>query len=135
MENHGLETLEVYQAARRMRVKMYALARRLPVLERFNLCPQTRDAARSMTNNIAEGHGRYHYQESTRFFRIARGSLEELIDDLNICLDEGYIDSKEHEDLISEARTVARLINGYIRFLQRQKAEHASGGDKQTPSP
>lgn len=135
MENHGLETLEVYQAARRFRIKMYALARRLPPLERFNLSPQIRDAARSMTNNIAEGHGRYHYQESTRFFRISRGSVEELIDDLNICIDEHYIEESEYHQLKQEAISVERLINGYIRYLQRRKLRDAEAGrtlDQQT---
>ena len=127
MKNHGLETLEVYQAARRFRIKMYALSRRLPNVERFNLAPQIRDAARSLTNNIAEGHGRFHYQESTRFLRISRGSLEELVDDLSISLDEQYIESTEHQTLCSEAASVARLINGYIRFLQKRKTEHPIG--------
>jgi four helix bundle protein len=45
-----------------------------------------RRAAISLTNNIAEGHGRFHYQESIRFFRHSRGSLQELIDDINICM-------------------------------------------------
>jgi four helix bundle protein len=51
-----------------------------------------RRAALSVTNNIAEGHGRWHYQENIQFCRISRGSVDELIDDFNICEDEGYAD-------------------------------------------
>ncbi|MEK6651265.1 MAG: four helix bundle protein [Bacteroidota bacterium] len=127
MKNHGLETLEVYQAARRFRKKMYRLARTLPPIERYNLASQIMRASTSLTNNIAEGHGRFHYQESMRFFRIARGSLEELIDDLNICLDESYIEPSEHGSLHEEATTVERLINGYLRFLRRAKDSLTEG--------
>src|SRR3989338_3085063 len=104
MEGHGgLDELEVYQRARSFRMQMYALARSLPPMERFNLLSQIVRAATSLTNNIAEGYGRYHYQESIQFFRIARGSLEELRDDINICMDEHYIDEVTARELLDEA--------------------------------
>src|SRR5437879_2259452 len=85
------EDLEVYQVARAFRMSMYGVARRLPDFEKFGLASQIRRAAVSLTNNIAEGHGRYHYLEQIKFTLQARGSLEELIDDLNICDDESYL--------------------------------------------
>jgi four helix bundle protein len=100
---------------------MYALARSLPPIERFNLVSQITRAATSMTNNIAEGYGRYHFQESIQFFRIARGSVVELKDDLNICLDEGYVNSEIAQELKQQADRVEQLINGYIRYLSRRK--------------
>jgi four helix bundle protein len=66
------------------------LIQNLPASERRALDPQMRRAAISITNNIAEGHGRFHYQENIQFMRQARGSLEEVLDDINICLDEEY---------------------------------------------
>src|SRR5580698_275489 len=82
------EDLEAYQAAREFRKAMYGVARGLPDLEKYGLAGQIRRAAVSLTNNIAEGHGRYHYADQIKFVLMARGSLEELIDDLNVCLDE-----------------------------------------------
>ena len=72
------EDLKVYQIAREFRKAMYRVARRLPDVERFGLA--SRRAAVSLTNNIAEGHGRYHYLDQIKFTLQARGSLEELID-------------------------------------------------------
>src|SRR5216110_1086747 len=83
--------LEVYQVAREFRKAMYRLAKQLPSVERFALADQIRRAAISLTNNIAEGHGRYHYLDQIRFTLQARGSLEELLDDLNVCADEEYV--------------------------------------------
>jgi len=84
------EELELYKASRDYRKKVYALVKKLPRQEEYNLASQMRRAATSLTNNIADGHGRYHYQENIQFCRQSRGSLSELIDDLNICNDESY---------------------------------------------
>ncbi len=56
--------------------------------------PQIFDATRSLTNNIAEGRGRYYFQSQVRFIRDSIGSLNELIDDLNICYDEHYFEEE-----------------------------------------
>src|SRR5213078_331513 len=82
------EDLEVYQVARKFRKAMYRVGRRLPEIEKFALASQIRRAAVSLTNNIAEGHGRFHFLEQIKFMLQARGSLEELLDDLNVCTDE-----------------------------------------------
>src|SRR5687767_12151300 len=89
------EDLEAYQAARGFRKEMYAVTRKLPDFEKYELASQIRRAAVSLTNNIAEGHGRYHYLDQIKFILQARGSLEELMDDLNICLDEKYLAQNE----------------------------------------
>jgi four helix bundle protein len=49
-----------------------------------------RRASLSLTNCIAEGHGRFHYQENIQYLRQSRGSLSELLDDINTCMDESY---------------------------------------------
>src|SRR5207253_6265086 len=85
------EDLEVYQLAREFRKTMYRVAKKLPDIEKFGLASQMRRVALSLTNNIAEGHGRYHYLDQIRFTLQSRGSLEELIDDLNTCGDEQYL--------------------------------------------
>jgi four helix bundle protein len=116
------EDLEVYKKAREFRKRMYAIARKLPDFEKYELGRQIRRASVSVTNNIAEGHGRYHYLEQIKFQLQSRGSLAELVDDLNVCEDEGYLSTTEVADLKELAREVQRLINGYIRFLRERKA-------------
>ena len=115
------EDLEVYQVAREFRKAIYDVARRLPELEKFGLASQMRRAAVSLTNNIAEGHGRYHYADQLRFLLQARGSLGELLDDLNVCFDEGYLTPAETEILKQQGGRVLRLINGYGRYLRGRK--------------
>ena len=71
----------------------------------------------SSNANIAEGYGRYHYQEGVQFYRISRGSLYELKDHLISCFDLGYVEKSIFDEgikLIEEAKIV---LNGYIKFV------------------
>jgi len=120
------EDLEVYQVAREFRKAVYRVAKRLPEEEKFGLASQIRRAAVSLTNNIAEGHGRFHFLEQIKFMLQARGSLEELLDDLNVCEDEAYLAAQESETLKQEGWRVHKLINGYIRFLRSRTTGDSS---------
>jgi four helix bundle protein len=116
------EDLEAYRVAREFRKSMYRVARRLPDIEKFALANQIRRAAVSLTNNIAEGHGRYHYLDQIKFLRQSRGSLQELIDDLNVCMDEQYLPDEEIASLKEEGWRTRQLIDGYVRYLRDQKS-------------
>ena len=116
------EDLEVYQAARKFRRAMYRIAKQLPETEKFGLANQIRRAAVSLTNNIAEGHGRYHYLDQIKFTLHSRGSLEELMDDLNVCEDEQYLPAEQITSLKEDGWRVRQLIDGYVRYLRQQNA-------------
>jgi len=75
----GFEDLDCYKLALQVVREAYGLAKRLPDYEKYDLARQLRRAASSVTLNIAEGYGRYHYLDSLRFFYIARGSLSETL--------------------------------------------------------
>jgi four helix bundle protein len=117
----SFEDLYLYRLARDFRKSMTDLAKRLPADERFNLSSQMRRAVLSVTNNIAEGMGRYHYQENIQFCRQSRGSITELIDDLNACFDEGYIDHATCEDHKKRAYELIKVLNSYVASQKRRK--------------
>ena len=102
-DKYRLDDFELYKQARRFRRKVYKFIKQLPPGERYSLSPQMKRAIISVTNNIAEGHGRWHYKENERFCRIARGSTEETIDDINRCIDESYGQKDYNEQLKKEA--------------------------------
>ena len=122
MDIYSFENLELYKAARQYRVKIYKLTHQLPEYEKFNLVSQMLKAALSITNNVAEGHGRYHWQENIQFVRQSRGSLEELLDDINACLDEKYAEETLLEGLRKEGYELLKKINGYIKYLKERRA-------------
>jgi four helix bundle protein len=121
-----LDDFELYKVAREFRKRTYLVVKQLPPVEKHALASQMRRAAVSVTNNIAEGHGRWHYKENIHFCCTSRGSVDELIDDFNTCLDEGYGDQALVEQLKVDAYGLIRRINGYIAYLKRTK----QGGDE-----
>ena len=113
----SFQDLEVWKLGRDLRRKLYEIAKGLPAHERYNLAAQIRAATISLTSNIAEGFGRYHYKENVQFCRIARGSACELMDHLMTCLDEDYIPTAQHEKLCQELGTFLRVLNAYIKAI------------------
>jgi four helix bundle protein len=77
MSIKNLESLETWRKAQEFALRVYReLIPCLPAEEKWGLCQQLRRSTISISSNIAEGHGRYYYQENVRFCYIARGSLE-----------------------------------------------------------
>jgi four helix bundle protein len=124
---YSFESLEVYKLAVEYRKKLYELAKKLPTGEKYNLCSQLKRVAVSITNNIAEGHGRYHYQENIQFLRQSRGFVEESIDDINVCVDEKYAEYNYLNKLKEEGYFLIKKINGYIKYLNKCKITRKTG--------
>jgi four helix bundle protein len=116
------EDLEIWRLSRELRKTCSSLTKSLPPEEKFRLTDQLVRASRSVTANIAEGYGRYHYQENIQYCRHARGSLFEIIDHLYVALDEGYIQEELFAKLKSQTTGIIFKMNGYIRYLNQQKS-------------
>lgn len=97
------------------------MVKTFPAHERYALTSQLLNASRSITNNIAEGYGRFTYTDTRHFFIQARGSVTETIDQLTIALDECYITEALFLELECLCEEIFRLINGYIGYLDKQK--------------
>jgi len=117
------EGLDVWKDARVLRNKMALLVRTFPADEKFKLVDQLVRASRSVTANIAEGYGRFHFQENIQYCRQARGSLYEIIDHLTVALDEKYLSQSEYEAVRLEVYSLVKRLNGYISYLGKRKVE------------
>ena len=92
-----------------------------PIEEKYRLTDQLIRSSRSITANIAEGHGRYHYQENIQFCRQARGSLIETLEHLICALDEKFISENQLNNYRKAYEQCLKLLNGYILYLKKQK--------------
>jgi four helix bundle protein len=118
----GLESLEVWQGARELVVRVYRqIVPLLPPEEKWGLAIQLRKSVQSIPANIAEGFGRFYYQDGVRFCYIARGSLEETYSHLCVAKDLGYIDENLFQDMSLDINKLRRMLSGYIAFLKRSK--------------
>ncbi len=116
----SFKDLEVWKSARVLRKEIYKIAESLPEKEKYGMRSQMCRAAVSVTANIAEGYGRFHFKETIQFARHARGSIYELHDHLITCLDQNYIDEIIFSELIeNHIEKIIQLINGYIRYLNK----------------
>ena len=113
--------LEVWQKCKELRQNIWQLCKQFPKEEKYRLSDQMIRASRSSTACIAEGYGRFHFQENIQFCRQARGSLYELIDHVDVALDCNYIKRDFSESLIEEIKTAIRILNGYIKYLKGRK--------------
>ena len=120
----GIETfedLDVWKFCVEIRKDIADLVKRFPQEEKFRLADQMIRASRSVTANIAEGFGRFHYQESIQFCRQARGSLYELIDHLHVAVEQSCL---SRDMLVKKRGKILRgimILNGFIRYLSGHK--------------
>ena len=115
-------SLRCWQYCREVKLFFYMkILNKIPTHEKHNLDFQIRKSSRSITANIAEGTGRYHYQEAIQFLRISRGSLYELKDDLISCKDLDYISGSLFQEGIEKIEKAKASINGFINYNEQQK--------------
>ena len=116
----SFEDLECWKECRKLRVfvakKIVPL---LPDVEKYRLADQLIRAARSTTANLAEGYGRYHYADNSKFCSNARGSAYEVLDHLITALDEELISEATFERGKKQVHSCVKLINGYRRYLKQ----------------
>jgi len=121
--------LVVWQKAMTLARQAYALTRGLPKSEAYGLLTQIRRAAVSVPSNIAEGHGRLTDSQFRHFLGNARGSLYEMQTQVELACGLGYLDERSVHELMVQGGEVARLINGLVSALARNKsgeAQHAA---------
>jgi four helix bundle protein len=112
--------LEVWKKSRVLRNNITDLVKPFPADEKYRLSDQIIRSSRSIGNNIAEGHGRFHYADAAKFLVNARGSAAETIDHLIIALDNNFIDEKVFEPFKTDCEECMKMINGYINYLRKQ---------------
>lgn len=114
--------LIVWKEARKFQHDIYQLTKQFPAEEKNRLIDQIIRSSRSITANIAEGHGRYHFSEQIRFVIIARGSNSETLNHLIAAYDCLFISNGELKKFKEKYDQLLKLINGYIAFLRKQKS-------------
>jgi len=117
-----LEKLDAWCKARDLAVRIHKeVLPLLPPEEKYALSQQLRRSSQSIPANIAEGHGRFYFQDNVRFCYIARGSLEETLSHIVYAYKVDYISEIIYKSFAVDGESLNRLINGYIGFLKKSK--------------
>ncbi|MCV9386210.1 four helix bundle protein [Reichenbachiella ulvae] len=106
------EELEAWKLARQLKLEIKELVRGFSSDEKYRLVDQLIRCSRSVGANIAEGFGRFHYKENSKFCRNARGSLMEILNHIIDAHDEGYINQESMMHYRSKILHANKVLNG-----------------------
>jgi len=113
------EDIEVWQKARQLTKRIYAVSNKGAFARDFGLRDQIRRASISVMSNIAEGYERGGTRESIQFLSAAKGSGGEVRSQLYAALDQEYLDVRTLEEISEMAKEVNRMITGLMNYLRK----------------
>jgi four helix bundle protein len=123
MANGDFTNMTVWQQGLKLVKNIYAITKDFPAEEKYGLISDMRRAAISVTNNIAEGFGRYEPKDKTRFYKISRGSCFEIHSQILISQELEFIKSnKIAEALIKHLKMIISELNKLIKAIETNKS-------------
>lgn len=116
---YAFENLEVWQKSKGLVVSVYKLTSIFPQEEKFGLVSQLRRASISVCSNIAEGNTRWSRQDQARFYEISYSSLMEVLNQLILSQELGFITEEQTDNLRAELDTVSRILNALYQSTKK----------------
>ena len=119
MQIKNFEELEIWQNARALTKAIYQLTRETAFSKDFGLRDQILRAVVSVMSNIAEGFERGGNQEFIQFLYVAKASCGEVRSQLYVAMDQGYVDQKVVDDLLTSLKRLSIMIKHLIDHLKQ----------------
>ena len=111
----NFQKLRVWQVAKELAVKTYKLTSNPTFSKDYELKDQLQRSAVSIPSNIAEGDDLETDKQSIRHFYIAKGSAAELLTQLIISQEIGYIDSETRDSLVNDCKIISVMLTKLIK--------------------
>ncbi len=121
MEKTNFENLKVYQLSEDLADLIWEISGRWDNFNRDTIGKQIVRSADSVGANIAEGTGRFSYQDNKRFGYIARGSLNETKHWLRRAYKRNLLTKDEIEKLKPVMDELSPKLNAYINSIEAAK--------------
>ena len=119
----GFMGLDVWKKSKRLAGEIKRITKKLPKYEKFELADQMRRAADSTPSNISEGYGRNGRNEYLHFLGVAQGSNNELITQIYLCHEGGYLTKADTKMALSLAFDVSRMLRNLIASLEDEELD------------
>lgn len=117
MSFYNLEELEVYQLAESFGDEVWFVVDEWQYFAKDTIGKQLTRATDSISANIAEGYGRYHYKENKNFCYFSRGSIIETKGWLKKSRNRKLISEEQFNLLFEKLQTIHLKLNAYIKFI------------------
>lgn len=115
--NYRLEDLEVYNLSEVISDKIWGLVMEWDYFAKDTIGKQICRGADSISANIAEGYGRYHFRENKNFCYYSRGSILEVKSFLRKSKNRNLISEDCYSELYTELHTIHLKLNAYIKYI------------------
>ncbi len=123
MSKTNFKDLKVYKEAKTLAVEIYKLTDKAGFKKDYGLRDQIQRSAVSIPSNIAEGCERETDKEFIRYLYIAKGSLGELITQLDIAKEIGYIGNDDFESQTEKCNKIGGMLGALIKYLANCKKD------------
>ena len=120
MGYQSFRELRVWQEAKKLAVEVYKLTASGNLSRDFGLKDQMQRAAVSVACNISEGYERKSNAEFLRFLYISKGSLSELITQLEIAKDVGFVREEDFHTLDDHCSKLGAMLTKLIQARKSQ---------------
>jgi len=117
MSHHRLKDLEVYQLAESFSDEVWNIVITWDYFAKDTVGKQMARSADSISSNIAEGYGRFHYKENKNFCYFSRGSIIETKGWLKKSKNRNLISEEKATDLLNQLEIIHIKLNAYIKFI------------------
>lgn len=110
--------MSVWQKAYKPAMNIYGITKAYPNEEKYGLVSDMRRAVNSISNNIAEGFGRFESRDKTRFYKISRGSAYEVMNQLILSEGFNFISSETLKELKQNIQEIISELNSIIKTVE-----------------
>jgi four helix bundle protein len=107
--------LRVWKLGKELAVRIYRLTQTSAFSKDYGLKDQIQRSAVSIPSNIAEGDDLETDKQSVRHFYIAKGSTAELLTQLIIAHEIGYIDTDTSDSLVNDCKIISVMLTKLIK--------------------
>jgi len=115
-----LGELEVYKISRDISREVWIIYKKFNWHEKKIIGDQWIRSVDSISANIAEGFGRFHFLDKNKFNYNARGSLLESFDWTDKLLERKYVTEEEYDSIMKKLRLCHKKLNRYIQTTKDQ---------------
>ncbi len=116
-----LKDLEYYQLSREISLYVWNIYRDFDWQTKKIIGDQWIRSTDSVSANIAEAYGRFHYLDKNKFYYNARGSLYETLDWTEKLCERAMINEEQKQYILSTLLTVKWKLNAQIKRTKQQK--------------
>ena len=119
-----VEDLEIYQMAEDLSDRVWEICIKWDYLTKDTIGKQLVRSTDSISANLAEGHGRYHFNDRLKYCYYARGSLEETKSWISKAIRRKLIKT-EISELNHTIELLPKKMNAYIKSIKKAREAKA----------